>query len=376
MDHPLLPVKGLLAPPRREGRRLVRGRAPGRLARIRTLQQRGFTLATIARLVSGDLDAADEALLGQLSGLEPFDRSIKGTVLPRHVLTAGRRHRLGSTYTLDELASATACRWPCWKALEAEGLLIPTRVAGQARFTEEDVAASQAGLRLLEWGIPLTDLLDLARRHNEATEATARQAVEMFARHIREPLRAGVRPDALSHPDHATGPLAGRTGDPAVDGLLQAYGELLPGSPPWSATTSAEPWCGSPSTTSSGKAPTRNAERCGTGSAPPGATPVPWMPHRARHDDRSRRGRGTGRPDRVRGGHLPRDGLPGPGGRSAHRRRQDGAGAVDVRRHRPALRPGQPDHDLRPRHPLAQAVARGAGPPGRHHRPRPGLWHR
>ena len=114
------------------------------------------------------------------------------------------------------------------KALEAEGLLVPTRVAGHARYTEEDVAAAQAGLRLLEWGIPLTDLLDLARRHNEATEATARQAVELFAHHVREPLRAGARPDALAHPDHTAGPLAGRTGDPAVDGLLQAYAELLP----------------------------------------------------------------------------------------------------------------------------------------------------
>ena len=39
-----------------------------RLDRIRSLQQRGFTLATIVRLVSGELDAADEALLGELSG--------------------------------------------------------------------------------------------------------------------------------------------------------------------------------------------------------------------------------------------------------------------------------------------------------------------
>ena len=59
------------------------------------------------------------------------------------------------------------------KAVEAEGLLIPTRVAGQERYTTEDVAASRAGLLLLEWGIPLSDLLDLARRHHQATEAVA-----------------------------------------------------------------------------------------------------------------------------------------------------------------------------------------------------------
>src|SRR5665213_96461 len=215
--------KGLLAPPRREGRIAWYGDEHlDRLGRIRTLQQRGFTLATIARLVSGELDAADEALLGQLSGLTPA-----GTDDPAD--DAGSAAGAGAvTYSLDELAAATAMPLALLKALEAEGLLIPTRVAGRARYTEEDVAASQAGLRLLEWGIPLTDLLELARRHNEATEATARQAVEMFARHIREPLRDGVRPDALAHPELGTGPLAGGTGDPAVDGLLQAYAELLP----------------------------------------------------------------------------------------------------------------------------------------------------
>ncbi len=61
--------KGLLDPPRREGRVAWYGDAHlERLARIRSLQQRGFTLATIVRLVSGELDAADEALLGELSG--------------------------------------------------------------------------------------------------------------------------------------------------------------------------------------------------------------------------------------------------------------------------------------------------------------------
>ena len=64
--------KGLLAPPRREGR--IAWYDDGhleRLARIRSLQRRGFTLATIVRLVDGDLDAADEALIGELSGLGP-----------------------------------------------------------------------------------------------------------------------------------------------------------------------------------------------------------------------------------------------------------------------------------------------------------------
>ena len=214
--------KGLLDPPRREGR--IAWYSEGhldRLARIRSLQQRGFTLATIARLVSGELDAADEALLGQLTGVAP---GAGGDGAPPPVPGDGSED---VCLDLDQLASVTGMPLALVKALEAEGLLIPTRVAGQPRYTEQDVAASRAGLRLLEWGIPLTDLLDLARRHNRATEATAREAVEMFARHIREPLRSGVRPDALETVGGHEA-LSDPTGDPAVDGLLQAYADLLP----------------------------------------------------------------------------------------------------------------------------------------------------
>ena len=253
--------KGLLEPPRRAGRIAWYGDGHlVRLQRIRALQQRGFTLATIARLVTGELDAADEALLGQLSGIPP-DVGPTGGATPGAVVattgtsgapsrtggaaTEGRRAGAGGTgdddgdgtgdgdgdgdgvtYSLTELATATGMPLALLKAIEAEGLLIPTRVGGQERYTAEDVAASRAGLLLLEWGIPLTDLLDLARRHSEATEQVARTAVDLFARHVREPLRHGARPDALAHP--AGGLPAGATGNPAVDGLVRAYAELLP----------------------------------------------------------------------------------------------------------------------------------------------------
>ena len=226
--------KGLLEPPRREGRIAWYGSDHlDRLARIRTLQLRGFTLATIARLVSGDLDAADEALLGQLSGLP---RVAQPTTDRRDAAGTGQLAPVGMpdtetdtdtrTYSVTELAEVTGMPLALLKAIEAEGLLIPTRVAGQERYTDEDVAASRAGLLMLEWGIPLSDLLDLARRHNEATAAVARQAVDLFARHVREPLRQGTVPDALVR--NADGTVETATGDPAVDGLLQAYASLLP----------------------------------------------------------------------------------------------------------------------------------------------------
>jgi DNA-binding transcriptional MerR regulator len=217
--------KGLLAPPRREGR--VAWYDDGhlhRLARIRSLQQRGFTLATIVRLVEGDLDAADEALIGELSGLQRADDAAPGA--PDR---AGAGHATDEqVFTIAELAIETGVPLALLKAVEAEGLLIPRRVGGRDRYTAEDVAASRAGLLLLEWGIPLSALLDVARRHHEATEAVAREAVALFSAHIRAPMRQGVRTRA-----------AGDDGDPAtgddgdspgadIERLLQAYEELLP----------------------------------------------------------------------------------------------------------------------------------------------------
>ncbi len=234
--------KGLLDPPRREGRVAWYGDDHlVRLARIRSLQQRGFTLATIVRLVSGELDAADEALLGELASgreeptLAPTPATaatIEGHGSPVSEGSAPGPEGIGSesgpTMTLDELAEATGVPLALLKAVEAEGLLIPRRRGGQDRYTEADVAAAQAGLLLLEWGIPLSALLDLARRHHEATESVAREAVRMFSTHVRAPLRRAQPPTGASIDDVTPGP-AGPGGDePHVERLLQAYAELLP----------------------------------------------------------------------------------------------------------------------------------------------------
>jgi DNA-binding transcriptional MerR regulator len=199
--------KGLLDPPRREGR--VAWYDSGHLARldrIRVLRQRGFTLATIARLVSGELDEADEALLVEISGVPPT-----GTDEPPG--SPGT-----DLLTIDELAEATGVPLALLTALAAEGLLIPRRHGGHEYFTSEDIAASRAGLSLLEWGVPLSELLALARRHHQATEAVAREAVQMFSTYVRQPLRR----DAAAR----TGVGAG--GDADVDRLVRAYADLLP----------------------------------------------------------------------------------------------------------------------------------------------------
>ena len=224
--------KGLLDPPRREGRVAWYGeRHVERLARIRSLQGRGFTLATIVRLVSGELDAADEALLGELSGWgDETSGSEDGgaTALGDDGIADQVADRIdsesGPRLTLDELSGATGVPLALLKAVEAEGLLIPRRITGRDCYTEADVAAARSGLLLLEWGIPLSALLDLARRHHEATEAVAREAVTMFSTYVRGPLRGG-------HPDvQGEAPARGSDhGDePHIERLLQAYAELLP----------------------------------------------------------------------------------------------------------------------------------------------------
>ena len=162
--------KGLLPPPRREGRvAWYSDEHLERLERIRRLQARGLTLATIRRLLSGELDAADEALVTALAE-------------PAHA---------AESLTLEELAERSGIPLPLLQAVEREGLLVP-RPDG---YTTDDVEVAQAGLRLLEHGLPLPELLALAREHHAAMRAVAEQAVELFDAHVRRPLRESGLPE-------------------------------------------------------------------------------------------------------------------------------------------------------------------------------------
>ncbi len=221
--------KGLLDPPRRQGRVAWYDEAHvERLLHVRSLQRRGFTLATIVRLIAGELDAADEALIGELSGSpdtgHPASPVEQPSAAPEgSVPLEGRSPTDCGTFSLAELAKETGVPLALLKAVEAEGLLIPRRMGDRDRYTAEDVAASRAGLLLLEWGIPLSALLDVARRHHEATEAVAREAVAMFSDHVRGPLRQGRNPRGNA------GQAAGPGGDGSeIEDLLLAYEQLLP----------------------------------------------------------------------------------------------------------------------------------------------------
>ncbi len=161
----------LLPPPERRGRIAWYGpEHVERLARIRDLQRRGFSLAVIRRIVTGELDRADEPLAAAVVGAD--DDSATEEFL-----------------TLDELASRSGVPPALIESIVREGLLVPRRHEGDARFTTADVDIVGAGLRLLETGLPMPELLSLARRHHEATRETAEGAVAMFDTYVREPLR-------------------------------------------------------------------------------------------------------------------------------------------------------------------------------------------
>jgi hypothetical protein len=58
----------------------------------------------------------------------------------------------------------------------------------------------QLGLRVLEAGLPLPDLLSLAQHHAASMRETAERAVALFDAHVRQPLhaQAGSRQEAAT----------------------------------------------------------------------------------------------------------------------------------------------------------------------------------
>jgi DNA-binding transcriptional MerR regulator len=101
----------------------------------------------------------------------------------------------GDLLTLDELAQRAQAPRPLLHVIERSGLLVPRMVDGKRRYSAADAAAVRAGLALVEAGVPLGDLLDLARRHDVAMRGIAEQAVDLFARFVRDPIHGSARSD-------------------------------------------------------------------------------------------------------------------------------------------------------------------------------------
>jgi len=199
-------AKGLLPPPRREGRIALYGpEHVERIRRIRSMQKRGLTLAVIGRVLSGELDRADADLAAAVA--IAHGRGSAAEDEHGDLGDQGDQEFL----TIEQLAARSGMPSALLRAAERAGLTIGRRIDGEDRYTSEDVEMVKAGLRLLETGLPLNDLLALATRYSEAARRTAEEAVELFDEHVRKPVRASGLPEAE-----------------AADRLVAAFRDLLP----------------------------------------------------------------------------------------------------------------------------------------------------
>jgi len=180
--------KGLLDAPRRQGRVTYYGDVHvERLRRIKELQLQGFTLTVIQRFLVGELEASDEALVAAVTH-------------PAAPLTL----------TLAELAERSGVAEPLLMSLQQAGLLVPSEGGDEPVYPADDLDAIAAGMKLIAAGVPIGALMDLGKDYAAAVDRTARQAVDLFDRHVRERIQA-----------------EGGETEAAERRLLQTFNELL-----------------------------------------------------------------------------------------------------------------------------------------------------
>jgi DNA-binding transcriptional MerR regulator len=185
---------GLLPLPDREGRVAWYGPAHAeRIREVRRLQSKGLTLAAIRRVVAGELGPADADLAAAVAAA-------------RGDSAAGER-----SLTLEAFSQESGVPASLIQAVEREGVRLGREVDGETRYTTGDIAIVRVALRMLEFGLPLGDLLTLARDTDTAMRGVAERAVELFDDHVRKPIRDTSGSD-----------------DAAAEQLVTAFRELLP----------------------------------------------------------------------------------------------------------------------------------------------------
>jgi DNA-binding transcriptional MerR regulator len=186
--------RGLLPQPEREGRVAWYGdEHEARIREIRTLQAKGLTLAAIRRVVTGELGPADADLAAAVAAAR------------------GESGDETELLDLDAFAARSGVPASLIQAVEREGIRFGRVVEGEARYTAGDIELVRTALRLLEFGLPLPDLLGLARDADAAMRGLAERAVELFDEHVRKPIRDTAGDD-----------------DVAATQMVEAFGELLP----------------------------------------------------------------------------------------------------------------------------------------------------
>ena len=185
--------RGLVPPPTREGRvAWYDDRHAERIREVRALRGKGLTLAAIERVLGDGADPADADLA--------------------HAVAAARGESAeDELLTLDEFADRSGVPASLIQAVEREGIELGRVEDGETRYTAADIDMVRGALRLLDYGLPLGELLELARDTNEAMVVLASRAVELFDHYVRKPIRDTAASD-----------------EAAAAQLVEAFDALLP----------------------------------------------------------------------------------------------------------------------------------------------------
>jgi DNA-binding transcriptional MerR regulator len=163
--------RGLVPPPAREGRvAWYDDRHAERIREVRALRGKGLTLAAIERVLADGADPADADLALAVA-------AARGEAAEDELLS------------LDEFAERSGVPASLIQAVEREGIELGRVEDGETRYTAADIDMVRGALRLLDFGLPLGELLELARDTNEAMVALASRAVELFDTYVRKPIR-------------------------------------------------------------------------------------------------------------------------------------------------------------------------------------------
>jgi DNA-binding transcriptional MerR regulator len=182
--------KGLLPPPRHEGRVAWYGAHHlERLRHIRQLKDRGYSLRMIGEV------------LGERG--EPGAPYVEDNEVLR----------------LGEVAERSGVPVQLLRALEASGLLRPHHLADGDRYSDADVRFVRHVLTLLGVGLSLDDLMRIARQQLVTSDALGRDVVAAWAQLVGTRLRRRRR----EAPDHAARVAASLRALAAIVGQLVAY---------------------------------------------------------------------------------------------------------------------------------------------------------
>lgn len=113
--------------------------------------------------------------------------------------------------SLTELADRSGISLPVLEILAREGLLVPRVTEPEPRYQAGDADAVAAGLEMVSVGLPIGELLEVARLADEAMRPVAEAAVDTFARFVSDPVEGSAA-----------------TTDEAAARLVAAFETILP----------------------------------------------------------------------------------------------------------------------------------------------------